>query len=186
MAETAHAHGTSPVSPALADFEVLRDSRLRRLLAHWLGLAGGTVPPRAALDPLDIPYALPICWLCDLVADADVPQGRFRYRLAGDTIERVFGRSLKGHYLDMLVPPADWPRVEARWLSVLALPAIAVHVGTVYDTYDMLLVGERLLLPLLDGQGRPTIILGATAYEAAGPETPPGPLREFVRPVPLP
>ncbi|HYC03120.1 MAG TPA: PAS domain-containing protein [Azospirillaceae bacterium] len=176
--------GTPPTPPALEEFHTLRDPRLRRLLAHWLGLAGGRVPSRDALDPLDIPYALPICWLCDLMPDEGFPQGRFRYRLAGDVIERIFGRSLRGVHLDELVPPADWPRVEARWLSVLALPAIGVHVGTVYDTYDTLLVGERLLLPLLDRQGRATIILGATAYETADPETLPGPLGEFVRPVP--
>ncbi|MQP64465.1 PAS domain-containing protein [Niveispirillum sp. SYP-B3756] len=77
---------------ALAD---LPDSRLRQLVDYWRARRGERMaPPRAALDPVDIPDLLP--WL----AIFDVTDHGFHTRLAGTGLEGICGRTLTGLVLD--------------------------------------------------------------------------------------
>lgn len=77
---------------ALAD---LPDNRLRQLVDYWRARRGDRIaPPRAALDPVDIPDLLP--WLSIL----DVTDHGFQTRLAGTGLEAICGRPLTGLLLD--------------------------------------------------------------------------------------
>src|SRR3546814_9671576 len=62
--------------------------------------ADRTLPGRRQIDPAAIAGVLPHVWLCDYE-----PAGRrFRYRLAGESIADVFGRSLRGLWLEEFFP----------------------------------------------------------------------------------
>jgi len=87
--------------------EDIESDRLRRLFDYWEGKRGGRpLPARAALDPLDFPYALPNVALVDVLRDPL----RFRFRLVGTEIVLRDGTDLTGKYTD------DHPLPEYRAL----------------------------------------------------------------------
>lgn len=156
------------VFASAASFAPVKEPQLQRLADYWGRLcAGRRMPGRQEIDPLDIPWALSRIFVVERVS---TPQ-EWRYRLAGEEIERAFGkRSLRGLGLDDMLPPAMARRVRARWRP-LAERGCAVYMhGLVYKAADRYSFGGRLLLPLADGaEDRVTGLIGMT--EVTGPPT---------------
>src|SRR3546814_18827524 len=84
-----------PPSPTLSAIILPEDAapKIKALLAYWQSIhpAGGGLPGRRHLDPVDIPELLPNIWMID------VKRGplRFRFRLVGTEIrseERRVGK----------------------------------------------------------------------------------------------
>lgn len=152
------------------DFGHVRDERLRRLVAYWLDRRRGrTMPARRDIDPVDIPWVLPFIWLNDVVPPATAADGlRFRCRLAGEAINAVHRRSVRGLMLEDYVPADDLPVVTEQYSAVAQTPLVLHSTGRVYHRTRQYLVGERIVLPLsADGGGTVAVLLGATIYTTA-------------------
>lgn len=149
--------------PRHGDAGELPAPKLRRLVALWHAARGGAAgPPRkSAIDAIDLGKAglLPQVWLV-----ARQPDGRLVYRLAGEDINAVFGRSIAGCTLEELLDPDEAAVITARWHRVLN-ELVAMHtVGDVYSETGSLYRGERVVLPLADDDGTPRFLIGATDY----------------------
>jgi hypothetical protein len=183
MARFPFLHPLSGTRPRRADtLDAIAEPSLRRLADYWLSRRNGRpMPARADIDALDIPWVLPQLFLLDCLSDAgrgaDGGRWRYRYRLAGDDIEKVFrevsGRhSLRGAWLDDIMAPEHLPAVMARWRPVPEDGCIAYMQGLIYRTENSAATGGRILLPLADLAGGPvTALIGATecAWETAAP-----------------
>lgn len=156
-----------PIPTVLA---ALSSDRLRRILSHWDDVRGDRLMPGwEDIDPVAIARELPIIWAWKYLRETDSFQGRF----AGEEINAIFGKSLRG--ADMREFFADWEyeRVFQKRRRVVTEPCIAVGTGHVFVHADRYGVGERIILPLAgngrDGDG----VLGATTYDLS-PEPVPG------------
>lgn len=129
---------------ALAD---LPDIRLRQLVEYWrTRRADRIAPPRAALDPVDIPALLP--WLAIL----DVTDQGFQTRLAGTGLEGICGRPLTGMHL---TSQSDNP-LEMTLISCLRQTCsqrVPMAVQATLAGHKARLVMQGVILPLsTDGQ----------------------------------
>jgi hypothetical protein len=146
----------------LADLEPFGDDRLRRLAAYWFHIRGSRIAPRRCdIDAAQIYWALPIIWLCDFIPE----QRRFRYRLAGEEINKMFGFSLRGKFLDEIMRPDALAVPLERNRRVVTEPAIAHCRGAVYLHHGKTVLGERVVLPLSEDGVQGTGLFGATVYE---------------------
>lgn len=153
--------------PDAIDLGHIQDPRLVRLADYWQSKRDDRpIPYRARIDPVDFPRLLPNVWLVQY----DTAQDRFLYRLAGEEIRRVHPRIAFGRYIDEFLSPQALARIQPFYREVLALdggaPAILHVRGFVYrmTEHGLSATGERLVLPLLDGEGDPRFIFGATLY----------------------
>lgn len=145
-----------------AAFVHVQDSRLQLLLNHWLERRGSdTVPDRAAIDPAAIAATLPSIWLCEFLPD----EGRFRMRLAGEEINRFYGRNISRSYFEDITDERFLGTVVRRYRRVIEEPAIMHCGGHIYFTNDSRVVGERLGLPLRTEDGLISQIIGASVYD---------------------
>jgi hypothetical protein len=79
---------------AFSDITV--DDRLKQLLSYWREKRQGRLLPRRAdVDPTEIPGLLPNIMLTEVT-----PEGRYRYRLVGTTIDVHAASQLTGRYVD--------------------------------------------------------------------------------------
>lgn len=164
----------SGTRPRRADsLDVVAEPVLRRLADYWLSRRGGhAMPRRADIDPVDMPWALSQLFLVDCVSDAgrgaDGGRWRYRYRLAGEDVEKVFRassgkQSLRGVWLDDILEPQHLTPVMARWRPLPEDGCIVYMQGMVYRLADCLARGGRIMLPLADEPGGPvTGLIGAT------------------------
>jgi hypothetical protein len=153
------------------DFGHVRDERLHGLVAYWLDRCRGrTMPARRDIDPVDIPWVLPFIWLNDVVSGATPADGlRFRCRLAGEAINAVHRRSVRGLTLEDYVPAEDLPVVIEQYSAVARTPLVLHALGRVYHRTRQYILGERIVLPLsADGGSEAAVLLGATVYTTAG------------------
>lgn len=141
------------------DFEHITDKTLRRLAGYWLARRGErAMPARADIDPLDIPWVLARIWLCDY----QPAEQRFHFRLAGEKINGYWACSLRGRYLDEVVPLARYDQASGAFLSAVRGPRI-VHDSCEIRLADKLFAtGERIILPLSDDGETVSGLLGAT------------------------
>lgn len=151
--------GSRPV--ALDAFAHVRDERLRRLLQHWMACRGKDLAPRrSAIDPTAIGPILASVWICDyLPADRG-----FRMRLAGEDINRLYGRNVTQCSFEEIIPPALLPDLLRRYRRVVEEPAVMHCGGHIYLASNRSEVGERLVLPLADDGGAIRHAIGASVY----------------------
>ncbi|KZD12666.1 PAS domain-containing protein [Oceanibaculum pacificum] len=149
------------------DLSHVVEPRLQRFADYWRDKRRDLpIPRRADIDPVDFPWLLPNVWLVHYEAACD----RFRYRLAGEQIKEVHPGIVAGQYMDEFMSPAVFEAVNQHYRQIMgqttASPLIMHMRGFIYQRHNIGLtaVGERLILPLLDGDDRPTIIFGATIY----------------------
>lgn len=134
---------------------------MRRLLRHWLeGRGGGLAPRRSAIDPTAIGPILSSVWMCDY----EPADRRFRMRLAGEEINRLYGRNVTQCYFEEIIEPAVLPDVLRRYRRVVEEPAILHCGGHIYLASNRSEVGERLVLPLTDDGGAIRHVIGASVY----------------------
>jgi hypothetical protein len=142
-------------------FVHVKDERLRRLLRHWLDCRGGGLAARrSAIDPTAIGPILSSVWLCDF----EPAERRFRMRLAGEEINRLYGRNVTQCSFEEIIEPALLPDVLRRYRRVVAEPAILHCGGHIYLASNRSEVGERLVLPLSDDSDAIMHVIGASVY----------------------
>ncbi len=121
------------------------------------------VPLKDDLDPIDMSRLglLPNIWL------AEVPSvGRPVYRLGGEQITDVFGRSLRGASVDELFDSKTADRVANRWHRMVTENLASVGWGVVYPQRTTFRVGERLILPARDESSSKNFVIGLTDYRS--------------------
>ncbi len=155
----------------IGTFEHVEDARLRMLVEHWLDAAGDdAMPARTAIDPAKLKPVLPIVWLCDYLPEA----ATLRYRLAGDEINSLYRRNLRGVEMHTIFPEGRKAAPFNRVLAV-ARDGVVLHArGNVYTSREISGRGERIVLPLAADGRTPDSLIGATALhwprEAHPPE----------------
>lgn len=141
--------------------DLVQDATLRHLGEWWLGARRGRLmPSRRDIDPIALKPVLARIWLMEFV---DEPR-QFRYRLAGEEIQRHYRTPLRGRLLSEVMGE-DWGRnATARLLKMIDMPAVQYAVGraTFEERRDNHV--ERLVLPLADEAGTPRYVIGATRY----------------------
>jgi hypothetical protein len=153
----------------------------RAVAEHWLALYrnSGTVPSLAEIDPLHFHRALPDAWIVDATDD-----GRFQFRLMGETLVQWYGRNPKGLHYEDLFPASIIPRLTEQSNYVLSQPCagfqrVHTHAPEAYMPRSF----ERLTFPLRDKAGeRITHILGNSIFNRDGGE--PAPEVEYWYPIP--
>jgi len=151
--------GSRPVE--LDAFGHVKDERLRRLLQHWIARrAGALLPKRSAIDPTAIGPILASVWMCDYLPDGR----RFRMRLVGEDINRLYGRNVTNCMFEEIITPTLLPDLMHRYRRVVEDPSIMHCAGNIYLASERSEVGERLVLPLADESGAIRHVIGASVY----------------------
>jgi hypothetical protein len=116
---------------------------LRRLAEHWERLSVlRRPPPRAAFDPLDVPYALGYLSIIEIHRDPL----RFYFRLDGTKQVELFGVDCTRHYLDECIP-RDHAALAVRGFSeVMERAEPQYHVRKV-RFHERMIDYEILILP---------------------------------------
>lgn len=129
------------------------------VLDHWSSLWDqGGLPRRGALDPTRIGPALPYVYIMDY----DGAARSLRYRLIGEHVRSTYARPVKDRLLSEVVSPSAYAAVASYFMACPELPAITLLTGRLYQDRNMPAFGQRLLMPLLDEQGRGDGLLGLT------------------------
>lgn len=144
----------------------------RAVAEHWLGLymRNRAIPTLAEIDPLHFPRALADAWIVDATED-----GRFCFRLMGETLVNWYGRSPKGLYYEDLFPASIVPLLIRQSHQVLERPCAGFQrVHTQVPDVHLPRSLERLTFPLRDKTGRLRHILGNSIFnhERAGSPAP--------------
>ena len=152
----------SPRPLGLDAFAHVTEAPLVHLLRHWLDCRGDAVAPRrSAIDATAIAPILAGVWLCDYE-----PAGRrFRMRLAGETINDLYGRNITQCYFEEIIEPTLLDDMLRRYRRVVEEPAILHCAGHIYLASQRSEVGERLVLPLADESGALMHVIGASVYK---------------------
>jgi hypothetical protein len=136
---------------------------LQNVASHWSQARGmRSMPAWHDLHPSQIAAQLPIMWVYRYERESD----RFIGRLAGDQIERVFGRSFRGTPMAELYPEQDYSRLFERAKRVVCQPAFYRGEGMVFRHMDHYGRGERIMLPIAEDGTSGDGVLGATVYES--------------------
>ncbi|NMM44553.1 PAS domain-containing protein [Rhodospirillaceae bacterium KN72] len=141
------------------------DPRIFQFFDAWnaaraVGGVHRTIPYKRDFDPASIPGLLHQTWLYRY--DPDL--GDFVCNLAGEEVNHAWGKSIRGMRLRDIVGIEDHPTILDRWHRIVGKGM--VHYGASRERLTRLKVqiGERLLLPLLDGEDRVDYVLGISLY----------------------
>jgi hypothetical protein len=130
--------------------ERIGEPRLRRLYDYWRSRRNGRrCPSRADIDPVEIPALLQHLVLTDVIDGG----ARFRWRLSGTEVERHFGGSMRGRYIDELLRGEYLEYLKGLYRTVLAgeTPVYSENGYASDDGWDAcseVLRTARLMLPL--------------------------------------
>lgn len=133
-----------PITRQLADLSsmLIRYEKTAQIAEHWAGLSeaggAGAIP---AFDPVSVPRLLPFVYLLQRSAN------RLRYRVSGEEVNRLFGASHAGRYLDEVVPPEIYAEVAPFFFRVLQGHA-CIFKGHVALPEREHMEFERVLLPI--------------------------------------
>lgn len=137
---------------------------LRQLLDHWFAARQGRLMPRRTdIDPTAIVPAIGQVWLMEVAAR----ESSFRYRLAGEDINMVYGFSLAGKLLEEVHGPESLEGIKERLDRVVQERCILYsHGKTRYrDGPDS--SHDRLVLPLSGDGETVSDVIGVTKYAFA-------------------
>ncbi|HEY9550412.1 MAG TPA: PAS domain-containing protein, partial [Kiloniellaceae bacterium] len=159
-----------PPSPTLSAIILPEDAapKIKALLAYWQSIhpAGGGLPGRRHLDPIDIPELLPNIWMID------VKRGplRFRFRLVGTEIVKFTGRDATGCWLDEIYPGYAESDAFAFHSAVAREGKPGYRKGGVLSNPGRSTIeAERLYLPLAEDGRLVDIVLVMTLYDGEPP-----------------
>lgn len=150
--------------------EQIADPLLRELYAYWQARRGTRfAPARRDIDPLDLPRLLPHLLLTEVVTQAEPdggPQRRYRYRLAGTEVERHFGCSMGGRWIDELMQGRYRGYVLDLYERLVASRR-PIYSQSIYGRLGLErragMVTRRLMLPLSsDGETIDMVLSGQT------------------------
>ena len=158
-----------------AFFDSIRSEPLRVLARQWAAVRGSRrMPAFRDIDPVGIGRHLRYVWAWkyDRVGDA------FIGRLAGEEIDRAFGKSLRGMKMTEFYAPDVYDLVFPRHRRVVTEPCFFHGTGMVFAQMGYTMAGERISLPLAEDGDSGDGIIGGTYYTALPPareERPLGP-----------
>jgi hypothetical protein len=138
------------------DYGVAEHPGIVALRSYWRRIGDGSLPGRSDLDPADIPRILGNVMLID-VERAPI---RFRMRLCGTTVDRVFGQDFTGYYLDDLTAEYFERDVLLDYAGVVTTQRPHFLQRTVAIGDGVWLAYQRLLLPLSDDGSDVDMLLG--------------------------
>lgn len=128
-----------------------------QLYRYWLSkTVEGRPPARADLDPvIDIPHLTAHLMILDVL-----PDGGYRYRLAGSDLANRLGTELTGTRVGQSTP------AEAKWLQLLDMVAGNQKPFMVTTEMQRADAGKRLgvVLPLVDANGKTECILAGVFF----------------------
>lgn len=120
-----------------------RSDRIHQFLAYWQSLRGSDVlPNRADLDPLAMPSVLTGIWLITIE-----DSGAFKTRLAGESINRFFGRSLAGHTIADILPEPTMTPLKSYLNRIRETGCLLLEQGDLLRPDGTFVYGERLFAP---------------------------------------
>jgi len=145
---------------------VIEAPGLRTVALHWQAVCRhNAIPAWRDLDPVAIKLQLPIIWSWKYDRTTD----SFTGRLGGETINTIFGRSLRGQPMAEFFRGDAYDRVFARHKRVVVKPALYHGTGRVFHHEGRSGQGERIILPLANDGRNGDGIFGATVYEHITP-----------------
>ncbi len=137
---------------------------LKQVARHWNAVRGDRpMPGWRDIRPSAIVAQLPILWSWKYNAADD----SFTGRLAGDAIEAIIGKSLRGAAMTDIFGSVRYQAIFDRLHRVVTGPFLFHGHGLVFRHLDRYGTGERIILPLSDGGNGADGIVGATVYETA-------------------
>lgn len=147
----------------------IADPLLLDLYRYWLARRGARfAPARRDIDPLDLPRLLPYLLLTDVVTQVgpEGPWRRYRYRLVGTEVERHFGRTKGGQWIDELMHGSYRAYVLDLYERLIASRG-PVYSQSIYGRLGRErragMVTRRLMLPLSsDGETIDMVLSGQT------------------------
>lgn len=145
----------------MSSIVVIRDTRLKDLLVYWETQRRGRPMPLAGdLSLVDLAFILPNL----LLVEVEHEPRRYRYRRVGVELERIYGSSVEGMYIDQM------PGFMYRRIATRAYAEVVDRGEPVCRIQSFVMVSwfakyERLLLPLSETGGRVDVVLGAIVPE---------------------
>lgn len=141
----------------------MESQSLHLLLQHYLEARGERrMPARGDIDATRLGPVLPIIWVNTYEPEA----GTFRYRLAGEEVNAIFGAPIAGRLLSDFVSGERFDQVNGDFLRVVREELAMLARGPMYRCADRIALGERLALPLSSDGATADGIIGATARSA--------------------
>lgn len=149
--------------PDQSALKPIQAALLQDFVRHWLDCRrrGEAVTRRADFDIFRLRALVPNLFLYDY----NPGDRSFTLRVAGEEIRRLLPNSIAGMPLNRIMPPAFFPEVLRRYRRVCEEPAALHAIGRVFLNLGGAGIGERIVLPLADEQGKVYQLLGATLYE---------------------
>jgi len=142
-------------------FESIQSEPLRVLARQWAAARGSRrMPAFRDIDPIGIGRHLRYVWARKYDRDADA----FTGRLAGEEIDRAFGKSLRGAQMVEFYAPEVYATVFPRHRQVVTGPSFFHGTGMVFSRMGYSMTGERISLPLSEDGGIGDGIIGGTYY----------------------
>jgi hypothetical protein len=152
--------------PETSDLRIVKSPVLKKLAAYWMfKRKDGEPPERHHIDPVEIPSLLPHIWMLE----REEVSARYRVRLAGESVNALFGGRLKGRYFDELFAPEHVDLALDNLVKVFRMPAICYQWGPLHRRGMTVVIGEKIAFPLRAESGR-EIALGGIVYRLAEPE----------------
>lgn len=152
---------SSSVDPAALPAE------LRAVRDYWNAKRGALpMPPRAAIDPMELRAHLPFLLLVDVLPEAD----DFRFRLAGTGITRQMGRDSTGKTVReaYAADPDMMAGILDVFSRVVKLKRPVFKRGTLRVVQKDFVVSESVYLPLSDDGEQVSMLLGRALFTRTG------------------
>lgn len=148
---------------SFTEFEqAIKSPALREVAQHWNEARGcRRMPDWADIRPSCVAAQLSIIWSYRYDRSRDAFVGR----LAGDQIEKVFGKTFRGTPMEALYPTDQFPLMFKRFRRVVCEPALYKEEGKVFQVVDHCGFGERVAMPLSSNGELGDGIIGATLYD---------------------
>lgn len=139
-------------------------SPIRQAEAYWTALRqGGGIPERGQVDPRGLENLLPHTFVLERIAPSIA-----RFRLAGQTLQRLAGADLRGMPLSVLFTPGTRNRIGKALQSVFDTPAVAeLYLLSEPRPASSAFEARMLLLPLKTDLGEISRALGVLVADTS-------------------
>jgi hypothetical protein len=142
-------------------FNAIQSEALRALAQQWAAACRGRrMPAFRDIDPVGIGRHLRYVWAWKY----DRATENFTGRLAGEEIDRAFGKSLRGMQMTGFYAPDVYAVVFPRHRRVVTEPSFFHGTGMVFARMGYTAAGERISLPLSEDGSTGDGIIGGTFY----------------------
>jgi hypothetical protein len=134
---------------------------IRAVAEHWQVARGGKrMPAWRDIDPVMLGPRLRNVWSWKFDRKTEL----FTGRLAGEAIDTIFGKSLRGADMEPFYGAELYARVYPKHRRVVVEPAFMHGKGFVFIRVGRSVVGERISMPLAEDGEHGDSIFGATVY----------------------